>query len=328
MKKLLLMLWCMGLPLLLFAQNGSLMSYQMQVSTAKGRPVKNSPTRLVAQVHLGLGLGSTLLWQETQVAVTDDKGLANIDLGSSSNEVTGAMSLDNLPWYTRNLWLTVYKDKVGGAVLLQMKPQAEYMAMYANTADYDGYTALEINRGRTVNVSVYPRGSVMAFGGPKSKIPTGWALCDGREVVLGTRDGNSGIPYDSLYKVIGTRYGGTGNSFRLPDLRGRFIRGYSGNTTDDVDKDTRIALYPGGVTGNNIGSYQNDQSVDHSHPMYIDFAAKNPLVFHYAVPGPGAPGPVQFAYQGVDEPYFEYLDNVNPEDTHPANVYVYYFIKL
>jgi len=62
-----------------------------------------------------------------------------------------------------------------------------------------------------------PVGGVMPYAGSAS--PTGYLLCDGSEVPIAS--------YQDLYKVIGTTYG-TGvnpNTFKLPDLRGRFALG-------------------------------------------------------------------------------------------------------
>ena len=50
-------------------------------------------------------------------------------------------------------------------------------------------------------------------------IPTGYLECDGQLLDRST--------YAALFNVIGTKYGNTSSSnFRVPDLRGEFIRGY------------------------------------------------------------------------------------------------------
>jgi microcystin-dependent protein len=55
-------------------------------------------------------------------------------------------------------------------------------------------------------------GEVRMFGG--SFAPAGWAFCDGALLAISE--------YDTLYTLIGTTYGGDGQStFALPDLRGR-----------------------------------------------------------------------------------------------------------
>lgn len=49
---------------------------------------------------------------------------------------------------------------------------------------------------------------------PYGRVPEGWARCDGQTLSI---TGN-----EALFALIGTRYGGNGQTtFRLPDLRGR-----------------------------------------------------------------------------------------------------------
>ncbi|MBN9382292.1 MAG: phage tail protein [Chitinophagaceae bacterium] len=55
-------------------------------------------------------------------------------------------------------------------------------------------------------------GEIRLFGGTNA--PTGWAFCNGQLLDIGENA--------ALFSVIGTTYGGDGNStFGLPDLRGR-----------------------------------------------------------------------------------------------------------
>jgi microcystin-dependent protein len=55
-------------------------------------------------------------------------------------------------------------------------------------------------------------GEIRMFGG--SFAPLGWRYCDGSEVAISD--------YETLFMLIGTTYGGDGQStFALPDLRGR-----------------------------------------------------------------------------------------------------------
>lgn len=63
-------------------------------------------------------------------------------------------------------------------------------------------------------VPLMPTGSVISYAG--STAPTGWLLCDGASLSTTT--------YASLFAVIGYAFGGSGGSFNLPDLRGRFVR--------------------------------------------------------------------------------------------------------
>ena len=84
--------------------------------------------------------------------------------------------------------------------------------------------------------------------------PTNYLICDGTSY--------SRTTYATLFAVIGTSFGGIdGNSFSVPDFRGLFPRGWNDTNSNiyaDPDRLTRTALYTGGATGNNIGSYQVD----------------------------------------------------------------------
>ena len=86
-----------------------------------------------------------------------------------------------------------------------------------------------------------PVGSIVYFAA--SAAPVGWLACNG--AVL-----NKTI-YQDLFNVIGYKFGGGGNLFNLPDLRGEFLRGWdAGKGTD-----------PGRV----FGTLQSDAFKSHTH---------------------------------------------------------------
>lgn len=58
-------------------------------------------------------------------------------------------------------------------------------------------------------------GEIRLFGFPR--VPLGWLACDGSPISVAN--------YDVLYAVIGTTYGGDGQTFCVPDLRGRVALG-------------------------------------------------------------------------------------------------------
>ncbi len=60
-------------------------------------------------------------------------------------------------------------------------------------------------------VGVIPAGTINLYGG--SSAPSDWLLCNGSSVSKNT--------YPALFSAIGYTYGGSGNNFNLPDLRGR-----------------------------------------------------------------------------------------------------------
>lgn len=79
---------------------------------------------------------------------------------------------------------------------------------------------LKITRDRFVADLGIPIGAIMPYAGTTA--PFGFLFCDGSELQV--------VQYPQLYDVIGERYKGTAayvgfNTFRLPDLRGRFPMG-------------------------------------------------------------------------------------------------------
>ncbi len=166
-----------------------------------------------------------------------------------------------------------------------------------------------------------PAGTVLAYVG--SSAPSGFLICNGNTV--------SRTTYSELFSIIGTSFGnGDGvTTFHLPDLRGRFIRGYDGTAGNDPDKVTRIESNTGGNTGNNIGSLQDDAFQGHYH-NFIGMAA---LIT------PGGSGINQFStppeptkqnlLQTVQHPITDGTNGVprTSSETRPKNVYMNYIIK-
>lgn len=75
-------------------------------------------------------------------------------------------------------------------------------------------------RGPAGAAGSVPPGTVTAFAGKTA--PDGWLMCDGQSYSIST--------YRDLYNAIGTTYGGYGQSFQVPDLRGRFPVGKNSGT--------------------------------------------------------------------------------------------------
>ena len=80
----------------------------------------------------------------------------------------------------------------------------------------DGDTDLQNQINDLKNNIGVPVGSVVYFAA--NNVPLGYLKCDGTLVPKTT--------YSRLFNVIGYTYGGSGNLFKLPDLRGEFIRGF------------------------------------------------------------------------------------------------------
>jgi microcystin-dependent protein len=88
-----------------------------------------------------------------------------------------------------------------------------------------------------------PAGTIIWFAG--STPPAGYLIADGRLLFVSE--------YPELFAAIGYDYGNNGSAqFRLPDLKGRFIRGYNPTGTG----------YNANVS---VGALQDDQFESHTH---------------------------------------------------------------
>ena len=153
--------------------------------------------------------------------------------------------------------------------------------------------------------SAVPLGTIEAFGG--GSVPDGWLLCDGTEVGRTT--------YTDLFATISISWGGGDgvNTFNLPDLRGRFLRGQDGGSGVDLDVASRIALFTSGNTGDNVGSYQNDNLKSHKHSIVV--GATTNLPFTYV------------STQATNLFGSRDTDLFGGNETRPKNAYVVFIIK-
>lgn len=110
-----------------------------------------------------------------------------------------------------------------------------------------------------------PVGSVAMFAGAFNAtsinrlFTQGWLPCNGEEQA--TRD------FPDLFSVIGYSHGGGGDRFRVPDLRGRFVRGVDLGARRDPDAGARTPAAGGGNGGDQVGSVQNDELRRHAHKI-------------------------------------------------------------
>jgi microcystin-dependent protein len=91
---------------------------------------------------------------------------------------------------------------------------------------------LKATRDEFVGDLGLPIGAILPYAGPN--IPFGFLLCDGSEILI--------AQYPSLYQIIATIYNGViplrgTDTYRLPDLRGRFPLG-----KDNMDNGFQIAV--------------------------------------------------------------------------------------
>jgi microcystin-dependent protein len=200
----------------------------------------NYQGRLTDQTGAGLPAGSyglqfllwdsptgpnTLIWAQQQTVVVQSGGFFGVVLGSpvgtpvlglspSVNDLAFAFAATN-----RYLGLTVVSSN--GFVIpsaTEILPRQQLLSVPF------AIQALQAQQAQVASALVgnqtaafCPPGSIIAYMGTSA--PSGWLLCDGS--IVGTNQ------YPTLFSVIGTSSGlGTNSSsFRLPDLRGMFLRG-------------------------------------------------------------------------------------------------------
>ena len=115
------------------------------------------------------------------------------------------------------------------------------------------------NRTAYLKSRIMPVGSLIIW--PGSTPPAGCLECDG-SVLLRTT-------YATLYAIIGTTFGkgpgATANTtFRLPDARGEFIRGWDHGRGIDPDRAKRTDRGDG-TTGDQVGTKQAASMKSHRH---------------------------------------------------------------
>lgn len=96
-----------------------------------------------------------------------------------------------------------------------------------------------------------PAGTIITFG--SSSAPSGYLPCEGQVLVR--------ADYLALFTAIGVTWntgGETGAQFRVPDLRGAFLRGTGSHGTSNMANGNDFA-------GQAVGSFENDQFQAHAH---------------------------------------------------------------
>ncbi|MCA4898745.1 MAG: tail fiber protein [Bacteroidota bacterium] len=166
--------------------------------------------------------------------------------------------------------------------------------------------------------SLVPPGTIVAYGGTTA--PQGWLLCDGAIYTSAT--------YPKLFAAIGNAYGSpAGGQFRVPDFRGKFLRGVDGVAGADPNAASRIAQYTGGNGGNAVGSYQTDSFQGHSHRIDIPFSTTSPGSNQRIGATTSTAGQTDWSASTV------LTDGTNGAprtglETRPVNIYVNYIIKF
>ena len=291
------------------AQNSGLgFNYQAVVRNVNGVLLADTDVNLRVSLYPGQQ-ASTPTWVETHEVHTDISGCFGITVGKGDRDNSSIVEH--------------YTDVNFSAIYYWMKIEI----LEGNTYREISYSQLPSSPYSEVayNATIFPAGMVSPFAGPVESIPAGWLLCDGSEV--------SRTEYANLYDAISVCWGvGDGSTtFNLPDLRGMFLRGVSGDSNNDPDAAGRVVLNDnGGNTGNNVGSYQGDaiRNITGSTLIGAEFGLNygypNTGAFSKEAVGTGNNGNTnQGTLISFDASRVVPIGN----DNRPKNVYVNYIIK-
>jgi microcystin-dependent protein len=301
MKKIVLLLLCFVVSAsVVFSQNPQRgFSFQGIARDLNGKALGTSSIDVQISV-----IQTSFTYTEVQTVQTDAFGVFSLIIGSVTPVEFAKLD------FSKDSKLKV-EVKVNGAYSLLS--QTDLLSVpYSKAADY----ATNSGNAQTAayaQSAFFPAGVMMAFAGPKTKIPAGWLLCDGTPV--------SRTTYADLFNAIGTSWGSGDNTttFNLPSTQGQFLRGVSDGSGLDPDAANRTATRTGGNTGDNVGSIEADMLRSHTH-------TENYWDVHSASLG----GNEQDQAGGVENRAFNKLTDsgtTGGSETRPKNVNVYYIIK-
>jgi microcystin-dependent protein len=116
-------------------------------------------------------------------------------------------------------------------------------------------------------------GSIIAWGGAATeavgapnRIPDGYLLCNGRFLSKPISEGGTVDTYARLWNAIGNIHGETATTFRIPDLRERFIVGAGGNNPGVIGDPYDVA----DTGGSNTVTLTEANLATHTHGISVE----------------------------------------------------------
>lgn len=247
--------WALDEPL------GRRIPYQGRIEGTTG------PVTVLVEFYDAFTAGNRLWGPEPHVVTPDAEGRFLIVIGSTDLDLcqrqpdlsldcagTGDSVPDLDQIDTSDVFLSVQVDD--GATTTTLSPRQQLFPAFQAASVSPGSVAIERLAAEVAN-SLVPTGAVVAFAGTPGQVPDGWLLCDGAEL--------SETLYPGLFSVLGAAHGGGAGLFRVPDYRGRFLRGQDLGIGRDPNSAQRVAMATGGAIGDGVGSVQGDAFQGHGH---------------------------------------------------------------
>jgi len=161
---------------------------------------------------------------------------------------------------------TTFATESGGTVTLSNVGSATNRtnlglgSIATQAADSVSISGGNITGGTIGSGVVFPTFVGMIASFAMSSAPTGWLVCNGAEYAI--------ADYGDLHTAIGTTWGaltngsgGAGSThFRVPDLRGAFLRGTGSHASSTMANGSAFS-------GPSVGSFENDQAQGHYHQI-------------------------------------------------------------
>jgi hypothetical protein len=223
--------------------------------------------------------------------LVSDPGKTEVDLGKT---LIGGTGIEVNSSGTDEIYVAIENEGVDTTEIADDAVTTDKIADGAVTADK-----------MAVGVGVTPTGTIIMAA--TADVPTGFLECDGASLSRET--------YAGLFAVIGTTYGAAdGSTFKVPDYRGRFLRGWAHGVAIDPDKATRTDRGDG-TGGDVVGSKQTDQFKGHSHTRPSHRYPRTDDVFDHSF------------YRALGNSYNASNNVSGGNETRPTNINVMYCIK-
>jgi len=287
MKTFLQLFIAVSISIISQAQTLPGINYQALLRNAEGQPLASQTIIVQVSILHGSETG-TPIYTETHNATTNAFGQINLSIGEG--EATLGV-FDAINWGNGPYLLKTGVDLNQSGSFQELEVVKFYSVPYsyhsntANVANVAGsipvlssaerdaienpVAGMQIFNNNRFCIEYFdglnwassiPAGTIQPFGGSIDKVPQGWLLCNGAEYFKTEKQ--------DLFNSIGYNWGASSNpdKFKIPDLRGVFLRGVNNGRTDtykDPDVNSRSANGLGNK--DDAGSLQMDAFQGHIH---------------------------------------------------------------